>query len=100
MSPATPGQPIHVPPRPRSTGARALTSPPAERVTIHSFVPARSRAKGSRLETKISRFIVEESSKSQISYIVTTEMNDRGMVAFVMLYVFHLLLWSFHNLIE
>ena len=62
--PAIPGQPIHVPPRSRSTGSTAETSPPTAGVTVQRSSPVESRANGNRLETIIRRFIGQPTSYS------------------------------------
>jgi hypothetical protein len=48
---AAPGQPIHVPPRLRSTGNIAVTSPPEPGSAAHRRAETRFTENGSRLET-------------------------------------------------
>src|SRR2546423_14789993 len=69
-----PGQPIHVPPRSRSTGSTAETRPPTAGVTVQRSSPDESSANGNRLETTIRRFI-ELRVKRLKSYIVTTGVS-------------------------
>ena len=74
--PAVPGQPIHVPPRSRSTGSTAETSPPTAGVTVQRSAPVESSANGNRLETIIRRFILQailncHSERSEESLIIS-----------------------------